>query len=99
VRAAVITSPGEVEVTAVPDPTPGPRDVVVGVAGVQRLGHREVDHGIAEELEPLVVPGRLAGMLMEPGGVGQRLGQQAPVSNGETELLGEEVGPTHDPVW
>jgi len=33
VRAAVITSPGEVEVTTMPDPTPGPRDVVVSVAG------------------------------------------------------------------
>ncbi len=32
-RAAVITSPGEVEVTTVDDPTPGRRDVVVKVAG------------------------------------------------------------------
>jgi hypothetical protein len=36
-------------------------------------------------------------MLMKPGGVGERLGQQAPVPDGETELLGEEVGPAHDP--
>jgi 2-desacetyl-2-hydroxyethyl bacteriochlorophyllide A dehydrogenase len=33
VKAAVITGPGEVEVTTVPDPSPGPRDVVVAVAG------------------------------------------------------------------
>jgi 2-desacetyl-2-hydroxyethyl bacteriochlorophyllide A dehydrogenase len=33
VKAAVITSPGEVEVTTVPDPAPGDRDVVVSVAG------------------------------------------------------------------
>lgn len=32
-RAAVITAPGEVEVTTVPDPTPGPREVVVSVTG------------------------------------------------------------------
>jgi D-arabinose 1-dehydrogenase-like Zn-dependent alcohol dehydrogenase len=32
-RAAVITAPGEVEVTTVPDPSPGPREVVVAVAG------------------------------------------------------------------
>lgn len=32
-RAAVITAPGEVEVSTVPDPTPGPREVVVAVAG------------------------------------------------------------------
>jgi D-arabinose 1-dehydrogenase-like Zn-dependent alcohol dehydrogenase len=31
-RAAVITSPGHVEVTTVADPSPGPRDVVVAVA-------------------------------------------------------------------
>jgi len=33
VKAAVITGPGEVEVTTVADPSPGPRDVVVAVAG------------------------------------------------------------------
>jgi 2-desacetyl-2-hydroxyethyl bacteriochlorophyllide A dehydrogenase len=33
VKAAVIASPGQVEVTTVPDPEPGPRDVVVAVAG------------------------------------------------------------------
>jgi 2-desacetyl-2-hydroxyethyl bacteriochlorophyllide A dehydrogenase len=33
VKAAVITAPNEVEVTDVPDVTPGPRDVVVDVAG------------------------------------------------------------------
>jgi len=33
VKAAVITRPGDVEVTTVPDPAPGRRDVVVAVAG------------------------------------------------------------------
>lgn len=32
-RAAVITAPEEIEVTTVPDVTPGPREVVVAVAG------------------------------------------------------------------
>lgn len=32
-RAAVITAPGQVEVTTVPDPAPGPREAVVAVAG------------------------------------------------------------------
>ena len=32
-RAAVITSPGVIEIATVPDPSPGPRDVVVSVAG------------------------------------------------------------------
>ena len=32
-RAALISAPGQVEVTTVPDPTPGPREVVVAVAG------------------------------------------------------------------
>ncbi len=32
-RAAVITAPGQVEVTDLPDPTPGHREVVVAVAG------------------------------------------------------------------
>jgi 2-desacetyl-2-hydroxyethyl bacteriochlorophyllide A dehydrogenase len=33
VRAVVIQEPGVVEVTEVPDPTPGPKDVIVKVAG------------------------------------------------------------------
>ncbi|MDX6235875.1 MAG: hypothetical protein QOG10_690 [Kribbellaceae bacterium] len=32
-KAAVISAPGQVEVTTVPDPSPGPREVVVAVAG------------------------------------------------------------------
>lgn len=37
-RAALITSPGHVEVTTVPDPAPGPRDVVVQVASCGLCG-------------------------------------------------------------
>ncbi|MCW2641892.1 MAG: putative zinc-binding dehydrogenase, partial [Dactylosporangium sp.] len=32
-KAAVIVEPGRIEIQTVPDPTPGPRDVVVAVAG------------------------------------------------------------------
>ena len=73
--------------------------VVVGVADIEGLGDGEVDHGIAKEFEPFVVPGGLAGVLVEPGGVRQRLGEQAPVPNGEPELPGELVSPVHDPGW
>jgi 2-desacetyl-2-hydroxyethyl bacteriochlorophyllide A dehydrogenase len=38
VRAAVVEAPGEVRVTDVPDPTPGPRDVVVEVASCGLCG-------------------------------------------------------------
>jgi hypothetical protein len=38
-------------------------------------------------------------MLVEPGAVGQRLGQKAPIRDREAELLGEEIGPVHDPGW
>ena len=40
--------------------------VVVGMARVEGLGDGEVDHGVAEELEPLVVAGRGVGVLVEP---------------------------------
>ena len=42
-------------------------------------------------------PGGLAGVLVQPGGVGQRLGQEAPIPDRQAELLGEEVRPVHDP--
>ncbi|MFI5756366.1 zinc-dependent alcohol dehydrogenase family protein [Streptomyces sp. NPDC051569] len=37
-RAAIVEAPGKVTVTTVPDPTPGPRDVVVKVASVGLCG-------------------------------------------------------------
>jgi 2-desacetyl-2-hydroxyethyl bacteriochlorophyllide A dehydrogenase len=68
VRAAVITAPGEVEVTTVPDPSPGPRDVVVAVAGCGICG---TDLHILEgEFAPTlpVVPGHeFAGEVVEVG--------------------------------
>jgi hypothetical protein len=37
------------------------------VAAVQRLGDREVEHRVAEELQPFVVAHGLARVLMQPG--------------------------------
>ena len=73
--------------------------VVIGMARIEGLRDGKVDHRVAEVLESLVVPGCLAGVLVEPRAVGQRLGQEAPIRDREAELLGEEVGPVHDPGW
>ena len=40
--------------------------VVVGTAAVERLGDHEAHHGVAEELEALVVADRLVRMLVLP---------------------------------
>jgi 2-desacetyl-2-hydroxyethyl bacteriochlorophyllide A dehydrogenase len=67
-RAAVIHEPGKVSVETVPDPTPGPRDVVVGVAACGICG---TDLHIAEgEFAPLlpIIPGHeFAGEVVEVG--------------------------------
>ena len=68
-RAAVITAPGQVEVTTVPDPAPGVREVVVSVAGCGICG---TDLHILEgEFAPTlpVVPGHeFAGDVVAVGG-------------------------------
>jgi 2-desacetyl-2-hydroxyethyl bacteriochlorophyllide A dehydrogenase len=69
VRAAVITAPGQVEVTTVPDPAPGPRDVVVAVAGCGICGTdlHILDGEFAPSLP--VVPGHeFAGPVVAVGG-------------------------------
>jgi hypothetical protein len=43
---------------------------------VERLGDHEADHGIAEELEALVVADRIVRMLVLPRAVDERAGQQ-----------------------
>jgi 2-desacetyl-2-hydroxyethyl bacteriochlorophyllide A dehydrogenase len=69
VKAAVISEPGKVGVESVPDPTPGPRDVVVRVAGCGICG---TDLHILEgEFAPTlpVVPGHeFAGEVVAVGG-------------------------------
>ena len=67
-KAAVISAPGEVEVTTVPDPAPGPRDVVVAVAGCGICGTDL--HILQGEFAPTlpVVPGHeFAGEIVAVG--------------------------------
>ena len=69
--------------------------VVVGVAPVERLGHGEADHRVPEELQPLVVPARGVGMLVEPAAVDERLREQVAIADGEPEALRQRVGRVH----
>ncbi|OLR92154.1 zinc-dependent alcohol dehydrogenase family protein [Actinokineospora bangkokensis] len=67
-KAAVITGIGSVEVTEVPDPTPGPRDVVVDVAACGLCGTDL--HILQGEFAPTlpIVPGHeFAGVVAEVG--------------------------------
>ncbi|MGW0432224.1 zinc-dependent alcohol dehydrogenase family protein [Micromonospora sp. NPDC003197] len=67
-KAAVIVQPGEVALESVPDPTPGPRDVVVRVAGCGICGTDL--HIMDGEFAPAfpIVPGHeFAGEVVEVG--------------------------------
>ncbi|GAB2922618.1 zinc-dependent alcohol dehydrogenase family protein [Micromonospora polyrhachis] len=67
-KAAVIVQPGEVSLESVPDPTPGPRDVVVRVAGCGICGTDL--HIMDGEFAPTfpIVPGHeFAGEVVEVG--------------------------------
>jgi hypothetical protein len=44
------------------------------------------------------VSGGFARVFVEPGGVGERLAQEASIADVQAELLGQEVGPVHDPA-
>lgn len=68
-KAAVITAPGQVEVASVDDPAPGPRDVVVRVAGCGICGTDL--HILDGEFAPTlpVIPGHeFAGEVVAVGG-------------------------------
>ncbi|MDQ1626443.1 MAG: hypothetical protein QOI54_187 [Actinomycetota bacterium] len=89
-RAAVITSPGEVEVSTVPDPSPGPREVIVAVAGCGICGTDL--HILDGEFAPTlpVVPGHeFAGEVVGVGAdvtevaVGQRVAVDPSLHCGE----------------
>jgi 2-desacetyl-2-hydroxyethyl bacteriochlorophyllide A dehydrogenase len=69
VKAAVITAPGEVEVTTVPDVTPGRRDVVVAVAacGICGTDLHILDGEFAPTL-PIVPGHEFAGDVVAVGG-------------------------------
>ncbi|MCK2238480.1 MULTISPECIES: zinc-dependent alcohol dehydrogenase family protein [unclassified Crossiella] len=67
-KAAVITGVGQVEVTTVPDPTPGPREVVVEVSACGLCGTDL--HILQGEFAPTlpVIPGHeFAGVVVETG--------------------------------
>ena len=69
--------------------------VVGGMGGEQAVGDRQVDDGIAEELEPFVVAGRVVGVLVQPAGVDERLGDEVRVADGETEPVRQGGGGSH----
>jgi 2-desacetyl-2-hydroxyethyl bacteriochlorophyllide A dehydrogenase len=68
VRAAVITEPHHVDVTTVPDPAPGPRDVVVEVAGCGICGTdlHILDGEFAPSL-PIIPGHEFAGIVVATG--------------------------------
>jgi 2-desacetyl-2-hydroxyethyl bacteriochlorophyllide A dehydrogenase len=73
-KAAVISSPGVVEVTEVADPTPGPRDVIVEVAACGLCGtDLHILHGEFAPSLPIVPGHEFAGTIVEVGtGVTER---------------------------
>jgi hypothetical protein len=59
------------------------------MADVEGLGDDQADHGVAEELEALVVTGGLVGMLVEPRAVDEGAGEERRVAERQPEPLGE----------
>ena len=57
--------------------------VLLGMSGVERLGDGKVDHRISQELEALVVTGRLVTVLVMPAGVDEGLLEQVEVTDGQ----------------
>jgi hypothetical protein len=53
------------------------------------VGHDEAQHGVTEELEPLV--GLEAGVLRAPRPVGQRQGEECVVCEASSQALPEEL--------
>jgi 2-desacetyl-2-hydroxyethyl bacteriochlorophyllide A dehydrogenase len=74
VRAAVITAPGQVEVSTVDDPVPGPREVVVAVAACGLCGtDLHILHGEFAPTLPIVPGHEFAGTVVAIGsGVTER---------------------------
>jgi 2-desacetyl-2-hydroxyethyl bacteriochlorophyllide A dehydrogenase len=68
VRAAVITAPGQVEVSTVDDPVPGPREVVVEVAACGLCGtDLHILHGEFAPSLPIVPGHEFAGTVVAAG--------------------------------
>jgi 2-desacetyl-2-hydroxyethyl bacteriochlorophyllide A dehydrogenase len=68
VKAAVIVEPGQIEIQTVPDPVPGPRDVVVHVAGCGICGtDLHIMDGEFAPAYPIVPGHEFAGTVVEVG--------------------------------
>jgi hypothetical protein len=65
------------------------------MAGVEDLGDRQVDHGVTEELEALVVAARALAMFVQPAGMDERLFEEGEVADREPEALREGGRPAH----
>jgi hypothetical protein len=65
------------------------------VEAVEHLRREPVDHGVAEELQALVVADAVLGMLVDEGAVGDGLQEQAPVAESQVQpaLQAGQLGP------
>ena len=82
-RAAVITGPGLVEVTTIPDPTPGPKDVIIDVASCGICGtDLHILEGEFVETFPIVPGHEFAGEIVAVGSevTDLRIGDQVAVN-------------------
>jgi len=82
VKAALISSPGKVEVTEVEDPVPGPREVVVEVAACGLCGtDLHILHGEFAPTLPIVPGHEFAGRIVAVGGAvtERRVGERVAV--------------------
>jgi D-arabinose 1-dehydrogenase-like Zn-dependent alcohol dehydrogenase len=67
-RVAMISAPGQVEVTTVEDPTPGPRDVVIEVAACGLCGtDLHILHGEFAPTLPIIPGHEFAGTVVAVG--------------------------------
>jgi hypothetical protein len=62
------------------------------VPGEEGVRDRQVDDGVAEELQPFVVADSGVLMLVEPAGVDERLAEQLQVADRDAEPAGKEGG-------
>ncbi|MFD0744152.1 alcohol dehydrogenase catalytic domain-containing protein [Phytohabitans flavus] len=67
-KAAVVVTPGQIAIEKVPDPTPGPRDVVVEVAGCGICGtDLHIMDGEFAPAYPIIPGHEFAGRVVEVG--------------------------------
>ena len=69
------------------------------MAGVERLGDREVHHDVAEELEAFVVTAGRIRVFVQPTRMDEGLFQQVEVPDGEAQSIRERPVPVAPPAW